>query len=263
LSKDAAVAPGAWHGLLLAQLAEEPWIRVRVKEDNVRTVVLSVAILALVAVGAEAAQGQGEQKRVENAALVLRDMTNIQPDVWQRANCIVVIPSVKKAAFVFGGEYGKGVASCRTPSGWSAPAFFELEKGSWGLQIGGETIDLVLMVMNQSGIEHLLQDKFTLGAGGSLAAGPVGRNATAETDAQLHAEILSYSRSQGLFAGIDLSGGVLKPDNDANADTYSSKVTPRQILLTHTVKAPSTMRPFLVALREVSRSEGQPAGGIK
>ena len=228
-----------------------------------RTLVLSSAILALVAVGAEAALSQAEQKRVDNSASVLRDMTNIPPDIWQRANCIVVIPSVKKAAFVVGGEYGKGVASCRTPSGWSAPAFFALEKGSWGLQIGGETIDLVLMVMNQTGIEHLLQDKFTLGAGGSLAAGPVGRSAAAETDAQMQAEILSYSRSQGLFAGIDLSGGVLKPDTDSNSDGYGSSVAPRDILLTHTVKAPAGTRPFLVALRDVTRSEGQPAGGIK
>ncbi len=228
-----------------------------------RTVILSLAILALVAVGAEAALSQAEQKRVDNAAAVLRDMTNIPPDIWQRANCVVVVPSVKKAAFVFGGEYGKGVASCRTPNGWSAPAFFELGKGSWGLQIGGETIDLVLMIMNQSGIEHLLQDKFTLGAGGSLAAGPVGRNARAETDAQLHAEVLSYSRSQGLFAGIDLSGGVLRPDKDSNTDAYGANVAPRELLLTNSVRAAAGTRPFIVALRETSRSEGQPAGGIR
>ncbi len=229
-----------------------------------RSVMLSLAILALAAVaGAQTSLSQNEQKRVEAAAGVLRDMTNIPPDVWQRANCIVVIPSVKKAAFVFGGEYGKGVTSCRTPNGWSAPAFFELEKGSWGLQIGGETIDLVLMIMNQSGIEHLLQDKFTLGAGGSLAAGPVGRNASAETDAQMHAEVLSYSRSQGLFAGIDLSGGILKPDKDSNTDAYGESVAARQILLTRTVTAPAGTRPFLVALRDVARAEGQPAGGIR
>ncbi len=229
-----------------------------------RSVMLSLAILALAAVaGAQTSLSQNEQKRVEAAAGVLRDMTNIPPDVWQRANCIVVIPSVKKAAFMFGGEYGKGVASCRTPNGWSAPAFFELEKGSWGLQIGGESIDLVLMVMNQSGIEHLLQDKVALGANGSLAGGPIGRNASAETDAQLHAEMLSYSRSQGLFAGIDLTGGVLKPDKDSNTDAYGENVSARDLLLTHTVKAPAGTRPFLTALRDVTRAEGQPAGGIK
>ena len=226
-----------------------------------RTAVLSF-VLVLTAAVAFAAIGTAEQKRIDNAARVVRDMTDIPPDIWQRANCVVVIPSVKKAAFVFGGEYGKGVASCRTAKGWTAPAFFELEKGSWGLQIGGETIDLVLLVMNQSGIEHLLQDKVALGANGSLAAGPVGRHASAATDAMLHAEMLSYSRSQGLFAGIDLSGGVLKPDQDTNKDVYGANVTARQILLTHTVTSPPAARPFLTALA-ATRREGQPAGGIK
>ncbi len=227
-----------------------------------RTAVLSIAMAMVVGVAGYAEISTVQQKRIDNAASVVRDMTNIPADIWQRANCVVVIPSVKKAAFMFGGEYGKGVGSCRTANGWTAPAFFELEKGSWGLQIGGETIDLVLLVMNQSGIEHLLQDKVALGANGSLAAGPVGRNASAETDAMLHAEMLSYSRSQGAFAGIDLSGGVLKPDSDANQDAYGAKVTPREILLTHTVTAPPAARPFLTALRATAR-EGQPAGGIK
>jgi lipid-binding SYLF domain-containing protein len=223
--------------------------------------VLSFVIVLTAGVAAFAAISTAEQKRIDNAARVVRDMTNIPPDIWQRANCVLVIPSVKKAAFMFGGEYGKGVASCRTANGWTAPAFFELEKGSWGLQIGGETTDLVLLVMNQSGIEHLLQDKVSLGANGSLAAGPVGRSASADTDAMLHAEMLSYSRSQGAFAGIDLSGGVLKPDTDSNTDAYGASVTARQILLTHTVTAPAAARPFLTALVATSR-EGQPAGGI-
>lgn len=227
-----------------------------------RTAVLSFVIVLAAAVAASAAISTAEQKRIDNAAQVVRDMTSIPPDIWQRANCVVVIPSLKKAAFVFGGEYGKGVASCRTPNGWTAPAFFELEKGSWGLQIGGEAIDLVLLVMNQSGIEHLLQDKVSLGAGGSLAAGPVGRNASAQTDAMLHAEMLSYSRSRGVFAGIDLSGGVLKPDKDSNADLYGPNVTPHEILLTHKVKAPAGAKPLLTALAATSR-EGQPAGGIR
>ncbi len=227
-----------------------------------RTAVFSLAIVLMAAVAGYAAISTAEQKRIDNAAAVVRDMTNIPADIWQRANCVVVIPSVKKAAFMFGGEYGKGVASCRTANGWTAPAFVELEKGSWGLQIGGESIDLVLMVMNQSGIEHLLQDKVTLGANGSLAAGPVGRNAGAETDAMLHAEMLSYSRSQGVFAGIDLSGGVLKPDQDANRDAYGANVTPKEILLTHTVTAPPAAKPFLTALVTTSR-EGTPAGGIR
>lgn len=229
-----------------------------------RSVVFSLVILALAAVAtAQPALSQGEQKRVQNAAGVLRDMTDIPSDVWQRANCVIVIPSMKKAAFVFGGEYGKGVASCRTPNGWSAPAFYEIEKGSWGLQIGGQTVDLILMVMNQSGIEHLLQSKFTLGAGGSVAAGPVGRTATASTDAQMHAEILSYSKSQGLFAGVDLSGGVLKPDSDANKDAYGASANARDILLSHKVKAAAATRAFVAALVQTDRAQGVPAGGIK
>ncbi len=228
-----------------------------------RTVLIGLVIVLAAAVAGYADISTDQQKRIDNAAAVLRDMTEIPPDIWQRANCVVVIPSVKKAAFMFGGEYGKGVASCKTPNGWTAPAFYELEKGSWGLQIGGQTIDLVLLIMNQSGIEHLLQSKFTLGAGGSLAAGPVGRTASAQTDATMHAEVLSYSRSQGLFAGIDLSGGILKPDTGANTDVYGAAVAPREILLTHTVKAPAAARPLMTALAQASRAEGQPAGGIK
>lgn len=228
-----------------------------------RTALISFVMVLAAAVAGYAAISVEQQKRIDNAADVLRDMTNIPPDIWQRANCVVVIPSLKKAAFIVGGEYGKGVAACRTPSGWSAPAFFELEKGSWGLQIGGQTIDLVLLVMNQSGIEHLLGNKFTLGVDSSLAAGPVGRAATAETDATMHAEVLSYSRSQGLFAGIDLSGGVLKPDTDADTNAYGASVTARDILLTHNVAAPRAARRLMTALAQVSRAEGQPAGAIK
>jgi lipid-binding SYLF domain-containing protein len=220
-------------------------------------------MLVLVAVGANASASRAERKRIQNAASVLRDMTNIPPDIWQRANCVIVIPSVKRAAFMVGGEYGKGVASCRTPNGWSAPALVELEKGSWGLQIGGETIDLVLMVMNQTGMEHLLQDKVVLGVNGSLAAGPIGRSAAAETDAQMQAEMLSYSRSQGLFAGVDLTGGVLRPDRDSNTDVYGQDVDVRQILLAHAVPAPREARPFLTALAQTDHTKGQPAGGIR
>ena len=225
-----------------------------------RTVMLALVTLVLAAPVASAQVGRNEQKRIDNGAAVLRDMTDIPQDIWQKANCVAVIPSVKKAAFIVGAEYGKGVASCRTANGWSAPAFFELERGSWGLQAGGQTIDLVLLVMNQSGIEHLLQDKFTLGASGSVAAGPVGRNAAAATDAQMHAEILSYSRSQGLFAGIDLNGGVLKPDKDANADMYGANVTSRAILIAGTVRPRAIARPFMTALVQANNEyQGQPA----
>ncbi len=238
--------------------AGRPW------EGTVRRAALVIVILMLAAPLAIAAISEEERQRIDNAVSVVRDMAQVPPDIWAKANCVGVIPSVKKAAFMFGGEYGKGVFSCRTADGWSAPAFFELEKGSWGLQIGAQSTDLVLLVMNQSGIEHLLQDKFTLGGGGSVAAGPVGRAASASTDAAMHAEILSYSRARGAFAGIDLSGGVLKPDKDANTDVYGADVTPRQILITNTVTAPPAARPFLTALVQTSRQEqGLPAKDIR
>src|SRR2546425_6349339 len=147
--------------------------------------------------------------RIQDAAKVLREIhavpdKDIPQELWNDAACVIVIPSLKKAAFIVGGEYGKGLMSCRRNRSWSAPVFMELEKGSWGLQIGAQSIDLVLLVMNSQGMDKLLNNKVTLGVEASAAAGPVGRDARALTDAQLKAEILSYSRAQGLFAGIDI-----------------------------------------------------------
>src|SRR5437870_3500201 len=147
-----------------------------------------------------------------------------------RARCVAVVPDLKKAAFIVGGEYGKGVMSCRSGSGWSAPVFIQLAKGSWGFQAGAEQVDLVLLVMNESGVQKLLQNKVTLGADASVAAGPIGRQGSVGTDAALTAEILSYSRAQGLFAGIDVSGGVLRPDDDSNKAVYGAGATPAAIL---------------------------------
>ncbi len=167
--------------------------------------------------------------------------------MWDRATCVIVVPNLKKAAFVFGGEYGKGLMSCRKGGAWSAPVFMRLEKGSWGLQIGAQSIDLVLLVNNERGMKKLLGNKVTLGAEASVAAGPVGRDARAATDAQMHAEILSYSRAQGLFAGINLSGGVLRPDGDDNEDVYGKTATPTTILTGNTA-APGAAQPFMKAL---------------
>ena len=144
---------------------------------------------------------------------------------------MLVVPSLKKAAFVFGGEYGKGLMSCRSNGAWSAPVFMEIGKGSWGLQLGAQSIDLVLLVMNERGMQKLLGNKVSLGAEASIAAGPVGRDARAATDAQLKAEILSYSRTQGLFAGINLSGGVVKSDEVDNKDLYSENVSAKDVLV--------------------------------
>src|SRR5262249_36336364 len=154
-----------------------------------------------------------EANRIREAAAVLKEIhavpdKDIPQDLWTKAQCVLVVPSLKKAAFIIGGEYGNGLMSCRADSGWSAPIFMQIGKGSWGLQIGAQSIDLVLLVMNKSGMEKLLRNKTSLGVEASVAGGPVGRDARAATDAQLRAEILSYSRTQGLFAGINLSGGV-------------------------------------------------------
>ena len=212
-----------------------------------------VLLLSMAGAGASAATSTAEQNRLREAATVLTDLRStpekgIPDQLWNKAACVIVIPSVKKAAFIFGGEYGKGVASCRTANGWSAPAFMELEKGSWGAQIGAEQIDLVLLVMNRTGMDKLLDNKVSLGAGASVAAGPVGRAAGASTDGKLSAEILSYSRSQGVFAGIDLAGGKLGPDKDANADVYGPAATAHQVVMDKSITAPADTQVFLTAL---------------
>jgi len=174
--------------------------------------------------------------------------------LWDRAQCVAVIPGLKKAAFIVGGEYGRGVVSCRNNGQWSAPSFLELEKGTWGAQIGAESVDLVLIIMNEDGMRHVLQDKVALGDEVSVAAGPVGRDAQAATAAQLKAEILSYSRSQGLFAGVDLAGGVIRPDAGSNKDLYGHTVSAQDIVLGKSVHAPAAARVFIDALRHTGRA---------
>jgi lipid-binding SYLF domain-containing protein len=217
---------------------------------------LMVVGLTSFAQAADLSKGEpskSEVKRIQEAAEVLREIhgvpdKDIPQDLWEKAACVIVVPSLKKAAFVFGGEYGKGLMSCRHNGTWSAPVFMEVGKGSWGLQIGAESIDLVLLVMNERGMQKLLKNKVSLGAEASVAAGPVGRDARAATDAQMQAEILSYSRTQGLFAGINLSGGVIKPDDDDNADLYATNVSAASIV-NGTVKPPAVTEPFMKALQ--------------
>jgi len=188
--------------------------------------------------------------RLEAAARNIRDIRpEIADEIWSGARCVAVIPDLKKAAFILGGEYGKGAMSCRAGDGWSAPVFLQLAKGSWGFQAGVEQVDLVLLVMNERGVQKLLQNKTTLGADASAAAGPVGRRAAVATDALLTAEILSYSRSHGLFAGINLSGGVLRPDEETNVAVYGPGAEPRTVLASRELSAPPEARPFLDALR--------------
>ncbi len=225
-----------------------------------RKVLIAGVTLLASSVALSAAMSRGEEKRLMEAADVLHEIhqapdKDIPGDLWDRASCVAVIPSMKKVAFVLGGEYGKGVMSCRDGAGWTAPTFMMLSKGSVGFQIGGESVDLVLLVMNDHGMKRMLEDKVALGAEASIAAGPVGRDARAMTDAQLKAEILSYSRSQGLFAGVDLTGGVLKPDTDDNEDVYGRRITPRDILIAKTVTAPRQAEVFMRALHRESTGD--------
>src|SRR4051812_1418257 len=184
--------------------------------------------------------------RLSSAARAIQDMRGeIPEDFWDRARCVVSIPELKKAAFIFGGEYGKGVMSCRAGDQWSAPVFMQLAKGSWGFQAGAEQADLILLVMNEEGVQKLLKNKVNLGADASVAAGPMGRRGGVSTDAVVTAEILSYSRSKGLFAGIDVSGGILRPDDDANVDVYGKGAMASTILAPREISAPPEAASFL------------------
>jgi lipid-binding SYLF domain-containing protein len=186
---------------------------------------------SLMALDKQPAKRLGEAATVFSEIMATPDK-GIPQDLLEKAHCIVIVPSLKTAAFLVGGKFGKGYLMCRNNGGqgWSAPATVRIEGGSVGFQIGGSETDLIMLVMNQGGKDKLLQSKFTLGAEGSVAAGPVGRTATAQTDAQMHAEILSWSRSQGLFAGLALEGATLRQDLDDNATLYGTKLENRDIV---------------------------------
>jgi len=227
-----------------------------------RMVVLSITVVLGATAAIAADISASDAKRLTEAASVIRELRaipdkGIPADTWSRAQCVAVIPGLKKAAFIVGGEFGKGVISCRSGQTWSAPVFIEMQKGSAGFQIGAEQVDLVLLMMNRNGVDKLLGDKVSLGADASIAAGPVGRTGAAATDARLTAEILAYSRAKGIFAGIDLSGGSLRPDKDANASAYGSAVTSRDVLFTDRVTAPAAAQAFLRTLREEVATSGK------
>src|SRR5258708_1319333 len=211
--------------------------------------IIGAALVLAAAGNASAAIGAAEAARLTAAAQAVHDIrTTIPSAYWSRARCVAAIPDLKKAPFLFGGEYGKGVMSCRSADHWSPPVFMQLTKGSWGFQAGAEQVDLVLLVMNEQGVQKLLQNKVDLGADASIAAGPIGRQGHVGTDLALTAEIVSYSRAQGLFAGIDLSGGVLRPDEDANIGAYGKGASPRTILAGREMSAPTQAAAFLKAL---------------
>jgi lipid-binding SYLF domain-containing protein len=216
-------------------------------------------LVAALAVTPLLAGENGSAKRLEQAASVLSEIMatpdkGIPEDLLEKAHCIVIIPAEKSAAFVVGGKYGKGFLSCRDHMGWSAPAAIRTEGGSFGFQIGGKETDVVMLVMNEGGADKLLASKFTLGGEGSVAAGPVGRTATAETDAQMHAEILSWSRTQGLFAGVALDGATLREDLDDNAALYGRKLENREIV-TKGIHPPKAAARLMALLNKYSGHE--------
>jgi lipid-binding SYLF domain-containing protein len=190
--------------------------------------------------------------RIEAAGTVLSEIQSaadqrIPEEILGSAECVAVVPSLLNGGFVFGGRYGKGVASCRTPHGWSAPAFFTIGGGSFGLQIGGQATDLIMLIMNKGGMDNLLSSQFKLGADASAAAGPVGRHAAADTDWKMRAQVLTYSRSRGLFAGLELAGAVIKQDKGSTREFYG-RVVPFKESLQGSVEAPKASYPFLSVL---------------
>lgn len=204
-----------------------------------------LTVLPLLAEVANAADKTKDDDRLKNCGVVLREILDVPDDIPQglldKADCVVVFPSVLKAAFIFGGSYGRGAMSCQGDDfkgSWGAPTMMALEGGSFGLQIGGQATDFVLLVMNEGGARGILNSKVKLGADASVAAGPVGRDTSAESDVSLRADILSYSRARGLFAGVSLEGSTIRPDNGDNRRIYGKKISARDIVLSGTVSAP-------------------------
>jgi SH3 domain-containing YSC84-like protein 1 len=218
---------------------------------------------SMLAVDKEPAKRLAESAAVFSEVMATPDK-GIPRDLLDKAHCVVIVPNLKTAAFIVGGKYGKGYLSCRNKSGsgWSAPGTVRIEGGSVGFQIGGSTTDLIMLVMSERGADKLLSSKFTLGAEGSVAAGPVGRTATAQTDAQMHAEILSWSRSQGLFAGLALQGATLRQDLDDNATLYGQKLENRDIV-TNGRRAPKSAAALLALLNKQSPKESAERPGTE
>lgn len=224
--------------------------------------VLSVLVVLCLSVGSFAAdETKDETKasdRIQAAGTVLDEIQaapdqGIPEEVLGSAQCVAVVPSMLKAGFIVGARYGRGAASCRTAKGWSAPAFFMVGGGSFGLQIGGQAVDLVMLIMNDDGMKNLLSSKFKLGADASVAAGPVGRHASADTDWKLKAQVLTYSRARGLFAGLELTGAVIKQDKDATREFYE-RMVPFKTSLTGNVEAPAAANSFLTTLAHWAQS---------
>ena len=215
-----------------------------------------VFVLAMLSLGALCWAGSGREdatERLDNSATVMHEIMGmpdkgIPEEVLEHAKCVAVIPHMVKGGFIFGAKGGKGVATCRTANGWSAPAFITISGGSWGLQIGVEAVDVVLIIQNKKGMERLLESNFQVGGDASAAAGPVGRHAEAGTDWKMDTEILTYSRAKGAFAGLTLEGASIRQDSDSRHAMYGGDVTTRALLLGE-VPVPSAARPFLAEIR--------------
>jgi SH3 domain-containing YSC84-like protein 1 len=236
-------------GLLQNPAAQES------RKQMKRLLVILAMMSVVVAAGAETENKPENSKaatRVESAGTVLNEIESapdqgIPEEVLASAECVAVVPSLLKGGFIVGGRYGRGVASCRTEKGWSAPAFFMVGGGSVGFQIGGQAVDLVMLVMNKDGMNNLLSSKFQLGADASVAAGPVGRHAEGSTDWKMRAQVLTYSRARGVFAGISLSGARVTQDKDSTREFYG-RMVPFRTTLTGTIPAPDSAFPFLNVL---------------
>lgn len=223
-----------------------------------RTRYLAIPLALVLALPAAAATGltKSDNKTLHDAVVVLDALTSapdngIPQELLAKADCILIFPSVKKGAFIVGGKGGHGVASCRQPDGtMGTAAFYTVGGASIGFQIGGQSADVVMLIMNPKGVDHLLADRFTIGGEATATAGPVGRTAHAATDAQLHAQILSWSRSRGLFVGAALDGSVVKPNRDANARLYGEETTGREILVDSKLAVPASTQPLVDSIRK-------------
>ena len=223
-------------------------------------VILAVSFSSLTLTADEPKESKA-MDRVQASADVLNEIqsapdSGIPQDILGHAECVAVVPSMLNGGFIVAGKYGRGVASCRTAKGWSAPAFFMVTGGSFGFQIGGQAVDLVMLVMNNDGMQHLLSSQFALGADASVAAGPVGRHAEGNTDWKMRAQVLTYSRARGAFAGVALNGAVMKQDKDSTREFYTHMVTTKAAL-TGEVEPPAAAHPFLSSLAKWAQDAAQ------
>jgi SH3 domain-containing YSC84-like protein 1 len=228
-------------------------LRISRKGKRMKKLITLVTVLSLTGIAWADTDRESTVDRLDHAGSVLSEImaapdNGIPEEVLEHARCIAVVPHLLKGGFIFGAQNGRGIATCRTKDGWSAPSFFVITGGSWGLQIGVEGVDLVMIIQNEKGMKQLISSRFQIGGDASAAAGPVGRHASANTDWKLDTEILTYSRARGAFAGLTLSGSAIRPDEDSTRAIYGHTISTRS-LLTGRVAAPASAQSFLNAVR--------------